>query len=171
MIYPPWFAWLHARIGLKEFAGAPDNPAVTELWTLAMVPVVPAFSQDETPWCAAAVGAAFEQSGYRGTRSGMARSYADNWPGSVRLTGPALGAACVIERNPKNPPFAHVGLLAGCDPYKVALLGGNQADSVNISSFDRGRVVGYFWPGPEVMLRPEWVNPRLPTAQVGGSVV
>lgn len=168
---PPWYDWLHAKIGLKEFAGPADNPAVTELWKIAQVPAIPAFNEDETPWCAGAVGAALFATGFVGTRSAMARSYAQGGWG-FRSPYPIFGAVTVIEREPKKPPFAHVGFLAGCDMARVALLGGNQGDAVSIATFARSRVIGYYWPNGSFLIRPTWINPAMPAqTQAGGSVV
>ena len=57
---------------------------------------------------------------------------------------PTLGAVVVFERLGGG----HVGLLVGYDDKRNALLvlGGNQGDSVRVSSFSTDRVLGYRWP-------------------------
>lgn len=168
---PPWVAWLKTRLGLAEFKGEPDNPAIIELWRLAGLKGH-AFTQDETPWCAAAVGAALEATGFRGTRDAMARSY-ERWPGGFRIGRPVYGAITVLDRNPPHPSQGHVGLLVGLDAKSIALLGGNQNDAVTVAVFPRSRirtlngVPSFWWPATHEAIRPEWLVLPAPSEAQG----
>lgn len=169
MSEPLWIDWAREQIGVTEFAGEADNPKVVQYFRAAGLLGAP-FLDDETPWCAAFVGAALAYAGHVGTKSAAARSY-ESWAGGHKLGGPVLGCVCVLERSPPKPGLGHVGFLIGRDLNRVALLGGNQGDSVSISSFPRSRVVGYYWPNA-VPIKAEWVGPAMPTKiQGGGSVV
>ena len=102
------------------------------------------FTDDETPWCAAAVGAWLEDAGIRSTRSAAARSY-HKW--GVQFTGPAVGSIVVFWRGSPTGPFGHVGIVVGRDQFNnVMVLGGNQGDEVNIRPFSTNRVLSYRWP-------------------------
>lgn len=174
-IEPPWVAWLRTRIGVAEFKGEPDNPQIIEMFRLAKLGNAPVFTQDETPWCAAAVGASLEATGFAGSRDAMARSY-ERTPAVVQIGRPIYGAVTVLDRNPPHPTQGHVALLVGWDATHVALLGGNQNDAVKVSTFARSRVRSikgapcYFWPATHNSIRAEWLNANLPNAQAGGNV-
>jgi len=158
---PAWVQWLRARIGVAEFKGEPDNPQIVEMFRLAGCEGQ-AFTQDETPWCAGAVGAALQSVGIRGTHSAMARSY-ERWVGGMVLGAPVYGAVTVLDRAVPHPSQGHVGFLVGRSTESVAILGGNQNDAVSIATFPRKRVRGFYWPRG-VLIEPEWVGPAMPAA-------
>jgi hypothetical protein len=68
----PWFSVATQFKGLTEVHGSVDEPKILEMYRLAGHPEV---QHDETPWCAAFVGACLRLSGYRGSDSLLARSY------------------------------------------------------------------------------------------------
>lgn len=173
---PYWLTWLRARVGLKEFAGPADNPKVVELFKLAHIGEGGVWSQDETPWCAAAVGAALEECGIVGTRSAMARSY-ERWTNGLQIGLPILGAVAVLDRDPPHPSQGHVAFVVGADRLHVALLGGNQGDAVNVKVFPRQRVrvingmPAFYWPRAVDTVRLSWLAVGIPSdAGAGGSV-
>jgi uncharacterized protein (TIGR02594 family) len=166
---PRWLEWARGQVGTKEFPGAADNPAIIKYFKLAGLSGKP-FTDDETPWCAAFVGAALAAIGMTGTHSAAARSYA-TWEGGKRLQLPVLGAIAVLHRNPPKPSLGHVGFVVGADETFVALLGGNQSDSVCVQKFARSRVICWQWPKNE-LIAAEWMNPPLSqNVQIGGRVV
>lgn len=169
MIEPKWLEWARAQIGTKEAAGPSDNPAIVKYFAMAGLHGSP-FQDDETPWCAAFVGAALAAVGLSGTRSAAARSY-EKWTGGKRLEIPVLGAIAVLNRKPPKPGLGHVGFVVGADANFVSLLGGNQSDMVCINKFNRSRVICFQWPKND-LIRTEWMNPPLNAKDVlGGSVV
>ncbi|NJM10626.1 MAG: TIGR02594 family protein [Synechococcaceae cyanobacterium SM1_2_3] len=165
---PPWMVQAKAEIGVREFAGAADNPRVVAYFAACGLKASP-FTDDETPWCAAFVGAMLANSGFRGTGNAMARSYT-RWPGSIKLGGPVYGAVTVIHRVPEHPTQGHVGFLMGKDLNSLALLGGNQNDAVNVAKFARSRLIGYYWPFG-FQIEPEWVGPPMPSNTGSGDKV
>lgn len=155
MLEPRWLNLARKEIGTKEFAGAPDNPAIVQYWADAGVADV-AMGQDEVPWCAAFVGAMLARAHLPGSGKANARSY-EKW--GRGLVSPCLGCVVVISR----PPVAwqgHVAFYLATDraARRVRLLGGNQGDAVTIADFSLDRVVAYRWPTSEV-IQPEWVGP------------
>lgn len=156
MITPAWLAWARNEVGTREIVGTQHNPRVVAYWQLGNVALN--VSDDETPWCAAFVAAMLELSGYRSTRSGMARSYA-NSSHMARIDGPRLGAICVLSSS-RGPTSGHVGFVEAANDTHVWLLGGNQSNGVNIARFPLSLLVGYFRPATYATALPPC--PRVP---------
>lgn len=135
---PPWLKAAFKDLGLKEIRGARDNPRIVEMFALAGHSWV---DDDETAWCAAAVGAWLVETGYRGTGSLMARSYL-RWGKKTRAK---RGAIMVLPRG-KDPRFGHVAIVLGVENGRVYYIGGNQKDTVNIMSTKASRVLDFRWP-------------------------
>jgi len=141
-IKPKWLAETEKHIGLKEIPGLAHESRILNMWqTIKMGGI----KDDETPWCAAFVGACLEASSIRSTRSGWAKSYL-NW--GRPLLRPALGCVVVFDRAGGG---GHVGFATGYDANgKLLILGGNQGNSVNIKPFDVARILAYRWPNNEL---------------------
>lgn len=155
MVDPIWLSHARGELGTKEFAGTPDNPRIIKYWNDAGLASV-ADGQDEVPWCAAFVGAMLKRANVPGSGKANARSY-EAW--GRRLNSPVLGCVVVFSR----PPTAwqgHVAFYLGTDKVnrRVQVIGGNQSDSVSITSFSFDRVVAYRWPASQ-LIQPEWVGP------------
>lgn len=136
----PWLQKAQEYVGVAEVKGRLHNPQILEWWK----EIHAAYTDDETPWCAAFVGGVLEECGIISTRSAAARSYAEF---GVELPGPAVGAIVVFTRGPVNAATGHVGFVVGRDKKKnLMVLGGNQGDQVCIKAFEQSRVVGYRWP-------------------------
>lgn len=124
-------------IGLKEIKGDADAPEIVKMWADIKNSGI---KDDETPWCAAFVGACLERSGIKSTRSGGSQSYL-NWGDALHR--PVKDCIVIFKRNGGG----HVGFVVGKDDKgNIMVLGGNQADAVNIKAFDPARVVGYRFP-------------------------
>jgi uncharacterized protein (TIGR02594 family) len=94
----------------------------------------------QTAWCAAVVNAALGQTGGQGTGSNMARSFM-NWGNST--TQPKPGDIAVFSRG-NDPNAGHVGFFQGYDANgNIQLLGGNQGNGVNVSSFAPDGLLGF----------------------------
>jgi uncharacterized protein (TIGR02594 family) len=151
VVIPPWLDWARREVGVTELVGLRHNPRVVEYWPLGRVALN--VSDDETPWCAAFVAAALEQSGQRSTRSGLARSYATS-PHMTAIGGPRLGAICVLSSS-RGPTSGHVGFVVAADADRVWLVGGNQNNAVNVAAFPVLRVIGWRQPSTWVFQLPE----------------
>ena len=134
-----WMARARAQIGLRELAGKEDNAAIMAFYRDAGHPGV---AHDETPWCAAFVGAMLHRSGIKPSGSLMARSYL-RW--GVPLASPRQGCIVVLRRG-GDPALGHVGFYVQRRGSKIAILGGNQRDSVSIADYPVSQVLGYRWP-------------------------
>lgn len=139
-IEPTWLTEARRFVGLKEVVGAAHEPEILQMWRDIKRGGI---KDDETPWCAAFVGAMLERSGVRSSRFESARSYLE-W--GQPLSEPEAGCIVVFERQGGG----HVGFVVGrtADGH-LLVLGGNQSNRVSIAPFDRARVIAYRWP-PDV---------------------
>jgi uncharacterized protein (TIGR02594 family) len=135
MNQPPWMAFAWRELGQKEMAGASASPRIADYFRRAGHAQV---RDDETPWCAAFVGACLDAAEIAGTNSLAARSYLD-W--GVAAEEPEYGAVTVLSRG-SDPALGHVGFLVGLTDSQVILLGGNQSNAVTVAAFARDRVLG-----------------------------
>lgn len=134
---PAWVVEARRYIGAKEIPGKTHNPLIVSWWKKIRRGGI---KDDDTPWCAAFVGACLENAGIVSSRYESARSYL-NW--GIPVFKPVVGCLAVFERNGGG----HVGFVVGLDQSdRLMILGGNQGDAVNIKPFDRSRVVSFRWP-------------------------
>ena len=126
----PWMDFAKALIGVKEITGTKHNQEILQMWKDIKRSGI---KDDETPWCAGFVGACLERAGIKSSRLESSRSY-ENF--GVKLDKPAYGAIAVYSRKSSNGWGGHVGFVVGVNlDGSLRVLGGNQQDSVNVSSF------------------------------------
>ena len=135
---PKWIELARSLIGLHEIKGVVHHaPEILKMWADIKRGGI---KDDETPWCAAMVGAMLERAGIRSSRFESAKSYLD-W--GAALASPVYGCVVVFTRDGGG----HVGFVVGVDSSdRLLVLGGNQGDQVCIKAFPRDRVSGYRWP-------------------------
>lgn len=134
---PAWLLEAEKHIGVREVKGKDHQQLILAWWKDIKRGGI---KDDETPWCAAFVGACLEAVGVRSTRFESAKSYLQ-W--GVELSNYELGCIVVFHRDGGG----HVGFLAGRDETgHIMVLGGNQSDEVNIRAFDLARAAGFRWP-------------------------
>jgi uncharacterized protein (TIGR02594 family) len=98
-----------------------------------------------TAWCAGIVNAALAQQGIKGTGKLNARSFME-WGQGVDQ--PTKGDIAVFSRGDPNGWQGHVGFFDGYgDDGSIRVLGGNQSDAVNVSSYPADRLLGFRRPG------------------------
>lgn len=135
-IMPPWMAEMHRRMGLREvqhkaklidflkigrFLGDPANlPWCGDAVESCIAKVLPAEALPANPFWAQA-WATF----------------------GINVHAPLVGSIGVIRWSAKA---GHVGFVAGVDGAKVVLLGGNQDNTINLSSFPRDKFIAFRWP-------------------------
>lgn len=107
----------------------------------------------DTAWCAAVVNSALTQSGMQGTGSNMARSFL-NWGNPTNEPKP--GDIAVFSRGDPNAQTGHVGFFQGYDDNgHIRVLGGNQGDAVNVSSFAPSGLLGFRTAGDVANVGPD----------------
>ena len=137
---PKWMDLARAEIGTLEIKGPKHNPKVVGYFKDAGHGEI---KDDETPWCAAFVGAILRRAGIEPSGKLGARSY-DTW--GDRLDAPVYGCIGVKKRSGGQAWQGHVGFVVAANPTTVWMLGGNQADSVSIAPFSRWQFTSFRWP-------------------------
>jgi uncharacterized protein (TIGR02594 family) len=135
----PWMAIAEAELanGVRETR---SNPRIEEYFASTSFGRHP----DSEPWCSAFVNFCVKQSGVEGTNSALALSWLD-WGQDAGGFVPG----CIVVLTRGTPGQGHVGFFVGQDANgSISLLGGNQHDSVNISTFPSARVIGRRVPLP-----------------------
>lgn len=92
-------------------------------------------------WCARFMNMVLQRSGYRGTGSDMARSFASY---GQRISGPQVGAIAVMGRRGGG---GHVGVVSGVDAQgNPIVVSGNNGNRVREAPVSRGRIYAYVMP-------------------------
>jgi uncharacterized protein (TIGR02594 family) len=85
-----------------------------------------------------------KKAGKGGTNSAMAISWKKY---GKKLDRPAYGAIAVIDWDGPGPGWkGHVGFVVGKKGSNILMLGGNQANAVNVKSFPKSKIVAYVVP-------------------------
>lgn len=91
-------------------------------------------------WCARFMNMVLERSGYHGTGSDMARSFANY---GQRVSGPQIGAIAVMGRRGGG----HVGVVSGIDASgNPIVVSGNNGNRVREAVLSRSRIYAYVLP-------------------------
>lgn len=95
---------------------------------------------DETAWCAAFVGAMLKRAGMPHTGKLNARSYCE-WGEGLLLKNAKEGDIVVFSRGDPNGWQGHVGFFVKHAGKYIEVLGGNQANQVNIKRHPVSRLI------------------------------
>jgi uncharacterized protein (TIGR02594 family) len=91
-------------------------------------------------WCARFMNLVLQHSGYKGTGSDMASSFAHY---GQRISGPQVGAIAVMGRRGGG----HVGIITGIDASgNPIMISGNNGNRVREAPISRGRIYAYVMP-------------------------
>jgi len=95
-----------------------------------------------TLWCARFMNFVLERSGFRGTGSDAAKSFAAY---GHRVPGPRVGAIAVMTRGKYG---GHVGIVSGVDEHGnvIVISGNNYGRKVGESAYPRSRIYAYVMP-------------------------
>jgi uncharacterized protein (TIGR02594 family) len=137
---PRWITEAEALVGEKEVKGKLANAKIVELYKEAGHASI---KSDEVPWCAAFVGACLVRANKPSTGTLLARDYLKY--GKSLGKKPEIYSIGIMQRG-NSGWEGHVGFVVKFDANYVWLLGGNQADSVNVSKFPRGKFLGFVVP-------------------------
>lgn len=124
-------------IGVRAFPGSNHNPVVMSMFTKSgNIEVV----NDETPWCSAFLKAVTSDLNIKLNVTLAARSWLN--VGS-KIERPSLGDIVILWRESPTSWKGHVGIYISESEENVFLLGGNQANEVNVARFPKNQVLGY----------------------------
>jgi uncharacterized protein (TIGR02594 family) len=91
-------------------------------------------------WCARFMNLVLQHTGYKGTGSDMAASFAHY---GQRVSGPQVGAIAVMGRRGGG----HVGIITGIDASgNPIMISGNNGNRVREAPISRGRIYAYVMP-------------------------
>jgi len=128
-----------AHLGVEEWPGARHNPIIQGYFAATgHNPAEP----DETPWCAAFVGAVLAEVGLPHTGRLNARSYLE-WGVPVEMRDVRPGDVCILWRGQPNGWQGHVGFFVRFEGDRVILRGGNQGNKVSDAPYPMSRVLGF----------------------------
>jgi uncharacterized protein (TIGR02594 family) len=92
-------------------------------------------------WCARFMNMVLQRTGYRGTGSDLARSFANY---GQRVSGPRIGAIAVMGRRGGG---GHVGVVSGIDGGgNPIVVSGNNGNRVREAPISHGRIYAYVMP-------------------------
>lgn len=155
MTLPRWMETARSHVGLKEIPGPSHNPVIVK-WLRSLKAW---WHDDETPWCGALVAHCMQEAGLPFPKHWYrAKGWAD-YGSLLRRERLAPGAILVFDRQGGG----HVGFYAGEDTAFYFVLGGNQANGVNVMKIAKSRCIATRWPKGEPVI-------GKPVFQVGGKV-
>jgi uncharacterized protein (TIGR02594 family) len=92
-------------------------------------------------WCARFMNFVLKRTGFRGTSSDMAQSFASY---GKRVPGPRVGAIAVMSRGRRG---GHVGVVSGIDSRgNPIIISGNYGRRVAEATYSKGRIYAYVMP-------------------------
>lgn len=127
------------HLGTEEWPGARHNPVIQAFFAAAGGNPAEA---DETPWCAAFVGAVLAELGLPNTGLLNARSYLD-WGQRVAHADAEPGDVVVFWRGSPAGWQGHVAFLVRFDGDRVLVRGGNQSNKVSDQFYAVSQVLGF----------------------------
>jgi len=125
------------QYGVKEIAGEVDNPVIVDYFREIGHSWV---KDDETAWCSAFVNWCAKTTGYEYSGKLDARSW---FSVGESVLKPMTGDVVILWRVSKDSWKGHVGIFINQDSKNIYILGGNQSNSVRISPYSKGRLLGY----------------------------
>lgn len=131
---PNWMPIALGEEGVTEVAGSKMNPRIAEYFKAAKF-----WGKDDSgsanAWCASLVAYVMKTAGYGiATDAFRAREWEARWPDGQKASRPVYGAIAVKTRKGGG----HVGFVVGKVPDMpgyLAILGGNQSDTTNVSAY------------------------------------
>lgn len=126
--------------GIKEVAGPNSHPDIIA-WIKGMFPL--AANDGDTPWCSIFMNFLMKQAGLPFTGSGMAKSWL-KWGKPVKWEDRRMGDVAVFSRGAPGSASGHVALYVNDKDVEgkyLRVLGGNQSDAINISAYDKARLI------------------------------
>lgn len=155
MSEPNWLKIARSYDGLKEIPGPRHNQTIIR-W---LGKLSAWWRDDETPWCGVFVAHCMQESNLPYPKFYMRAKVWADYGSLLRRDRLAPGAILVFDR----AGGGHVGFYVGEDAGHYFVLGGNQANAVNVMKLGKSRLVASRWPKDEPVIgKPVYLN--------GGSV-
>jgi uncharacterized protein (TIGR02594 family) len=139
------FTHANASIGQTSLAPAAGGTTTSSLNSSGIVSEARRYlggnpTSRSSLWCARFMNMVLQRSGYKGTGSDAARSFANY---GQRISGPQVGAIAVMRRRGGG----HVGIITGIDASgNPIMISGNNGNRVREAAVSRGRIYAYVMP-------------------------
>jgi uncharacterized protein (TIGR02594 family) len=138
MALPKWLETAKALVGTQEIPGPAHNPLIVK-W---LAKLNAWWRNDETAWCGVFAAHCMQEAGLPyPTHYYRAKAWAD-YGSLLRRDRLSPGAILVFERKGGG----HVGFYVAEDTAFFYVLGGNQANSVNVMKIAKSRCIASRWP-------------------------
>lgn len=134
----PWLDTAKKLEGIKEIPGPKHNPKIIS-WLRDLNAW---WSEDETPWCGTFVAHCMKEAGLPIPKLWFRAKEWATYGSLLRPDRLAPGAILVFGRTGGG----HVGFYVGEDAGYYYVLGGNQANGVNVMKLGKSRLVASRWP-------------------------
>lgn len=149
---PSWLLTMRQITGTLEAPGDADNPVIMA-WCDVIAKAYPemkdycaGYKHDSTPWCGLTIAYVLAKNGIRpqfGTSDLTRFLWAASWAGfGTKLDKPRPGAIMVFTR----AGGGHVSLFESETATHYVVRGGNQSDSVNVTSISKSKFTCAVWP-------------------------
>ena len=132
-------------IGLKEVLGKGSNATIDEWFQSFGYPKL----KDDTAWCSLFANVVVREAGLVGTKSLAARSWL-NW--GKPLSKPVPGCIVVFKRG-NSTWEGHVAFYVSETKSHIKVVGGNQSNMVNETSYPKSQLLGYRQPATLALSR------------------
>jgi uncharacterized protein (TIGR02594 family) len=147
MTDPKWLAHARTLVGTRETPGPANNGRIMGWAARARAWLGAAYAGDSVPWCGLFVAECMAAAGFTAPRAfvGLRAKAWASWGIAIgtKATRPPLGTIAVFGRDGGG----HVGFVEGVyGNGDLSILGGNQADAVNVRRFPRTRLIALRWP-------------------------
>ncbi len=141
---PLWLNWwlVEYSHNIKEIPGTENSGRILSYHSHTTLKA----TNDEVPWCSAAMCCCFDEIGIGGTGSALARSWLNF---GTKLKDFRLGAIAVFERGEPDSLSGHVACALSEDGGLITVIGGNQSNAISIAKYPKARLISYQWP-PEI---------------------
>lgn len=139
---PVWMREARRYMGIKEIPGPKSNPTILGFAKKLGGWVASYYTNDDTAWCGLFVGNCIATTLPTETLPANPLGALEWNKFGVLMQIPAVGAIMTFRRTGGG----HVGMYVGEDTDAYHILGGNQANSVNVTRVAKDRLAGIRWP-------------------------
>lgn len=126
-----------SQYGVKEISGDENNMTIVNYFQEIGFEHI---TTEDTAWCSCFAIWCAMKSRLEHSDSLLARSWMDI---GKEIPIPFVGCIVVLWRVSKDSIYGHVGIFIREGTHNVYILGGNQDNQVNITSYPKHRVLGY----------------------------
>lgn len=133
----PWMPIARSKLGIHEIPGPETQKFIGDCLASVGLP-----RDDSISWCSAFANKIMEMAGYKGTHSGMARSWL-RWGREPTDEEFGEGVIVILWRGDPDGEMGHVFFLTDWTDDTVTGIGGNQGDCVSEATFPMSRVLGF----------------------------